>query len=144
MSGGPGLNFNTKSDLVANNTAAIARRVGCAEEGEDQTLETLECLRDVPFDVLTNLSVTASRTARPPFGEGFFFPTFDGDFIRDRPSQLMRSGKFVKGIRLIASWVTNDGAWRNFCNYTHLKTSSILYRKNMTALSLHSTTAQHR
>ncbi|KAF7628049.1 hypothetical protein AFLA_003415 [Aspergillus flavus NRRL3357] len=111
MSGGPGLNFNTKSDLVANNTAAIARRVGCAEEGEDQTLETLECLRDVPFDVLTNLSVTASRTARPPFGEGFFFPTFDGDFIRDRPSQLMRSGKFVKGIRLIASWVTNDGAW---------------------------------
>ncbi|KAE8322827.1 lipase [Aspergillus sergii] len=111
MSGGPGLNFNTKSDLVANNTAAIARRVGCAEEGDDQSLETLECLRDVPFDVLTNLSVTASRTARPPFGEGFFFPTFDGDFIRDRPSQLMRSGKFVKGIRLIASWVTNDGAW---------------------------------
>ncbi|PIG88207.1 hypothetical protein AARAC_007187 [Aspergillus arachidicola] len=142
MSGGPGVNFNTKSDLVANNTAAIARRVGCAEEGEDQSLETLECLRDVPFDVLTNLSVTASRTARPPFGEGFFFPTFDGDFIRDRPSQLMRSGKFVKGIRLIASWVTNDGAWRHFYNYTHLKTSSILSGKNMMALYLHSTTAQ--
>ncbi|KAE8140953.1 alpha/beta-hydrolase [Aspergillus pseudotamarii] len=111
MSGGPGLNFHTKSDLVANNTAAIANTVGCAKEGEDQSVETLECLRDVSFDVLTNLSVTTSRTARPPFGEGFFFPTFDGDFIRDRPSQLMRSGKFVKGIPVIASWVTNDGAW---------------------------------
>ncbi|OGM50678.1 hypothetical protein ABOM_000454 [Aspergillus bombycis] len=111
MSGGPGLNFNSKSDLVANNTAAIAKRVGCAKEGEDQSLETLECLRDVPFDVLTNLSVTASREARPPFGEGFFFPTVDSDFIRDRPSQLMRAGKFVKGIPVIASWVTNDGAW---------------------------------
>ncbi|KAE8382178.1 alpha/beta-hydrolase [Aspergillus bertholletiae] len=111
MSGAPGVNFNIKSDLVANNTVAIAESVGCAKEGEEQSLETLECLQDVPFDVLTNLSVMASRAARPPFGEGFFFPTFDSDFIRDRPSQLMRSGKFVKGVPVIASWVTNDGAW---------------------------------
>lgn len=112
MSGGPGLNFNTDSDLVANNTAAIARQVGCVEDGEyDQSAKTLECLREAPVDILTNLSVTASRSARPPFGEGFFFPTYDGDFIPGRPSQLMRAGKFAKGISVIASWVTNDGAW---------------------------------
>ncbi|KAJ5783754.1 uncharacterized protein N7518_009431 [Penicillium psychrosexuale] len=108
MSGGPGLNFNSQPDLVASNTAAVAQQVGC---DSDNDLQTLECLRGVPFEQLTNLSVTASRAARPPFGEAYFYPTIDGDFIQDRPSQLIRAGKFTKGIPLIASWVTNDGAW---------------------------------
>ncbi|CAI7590119.1 unnamed protein product [Penicillium glandicola] len=108
MSGGPGLTFNIQPDLVTSNTAAIAQQVGCAGDNE---LQTLECLRGTPFEQLTNLSVTASRAARPPFGEGYFYPTIDGDFIQDRPSQLIRAGKFTKGIPLIASWVTNDGAW---------------------------------
>ncbi|KAI9368166.1 Alpha/Beta hydrolase protein [Aspergillus egyptiacus] len=108
MSGGPGLNFNSHPDLVARHTAAIAQQVGC---GGNQDLQTLECLRGVPFEQLTNLSVTASREARPPFGEGYFYPTIDHDFLYDRPSQLSRAGKVAKGIPLIASWVTNDGAW---------------------------------
>ncbi|KAE8154789.1 alpha/beta-hydrolase [Aspergillus avenaceus] len=111
MSGGPGLNFNTKPDLVTKNTGDIARQVGCVRNGDDQSVETLQCLREADVDLLTNISVTASRAARPPFGEGFFYPTLDGDFIQDRPSQLMRAGKFAKGIPIIASWVTNDGAW---------------------------------
>ncbi|KAL4745547.1 hypothetical protein BDW72DRAFT_198529 [Aspergillus terricola var. indicus] len=108
MSGGPGLNFNSEPDLVANNTAAIAQKVGCGRNDDSQTLE---CLRGVPFEQLTNFSVAASRAARPPFGEGYFYPTIDGDFIQDRPSQLLRAGKFTNEIPLIASWVTNDGAW---------------------------------
>ncbi|KAJ5441398.1 Carboxylesterase type B [Penicillium cf. griseofulvum] len=108
MSGGPGLNFNSQPDLVASNMAAIAQQVGCSG---DQDLQALECLRGVPFEQLTNISVAAARAARPPFGEGYFYPTIDEDFIQDRPSQLTRAGKFTKGIPLIASWVTNDGAW---------------------------------
>lgn len=92
MSGGPGLNFNTNSDLVANNTAAVAREVGCTRNGQSQQ-DTVACLRQAPVELLTNLSVTAARAARPPFGEGFFFPTYDGDFLPDRPSQLVRAGK---------------------------------------------------
>jgi carboxylesterase type B len=111
MSGAPGLNFNTKSDLVANNTATIAEKVGCIKGGDSQSAETLGCLRQIPFEVLTNLSVSMSRAARPPFGEGFFYPTYDGDYLLDRPTELMRAGKFVKGIPIITSWVTNDGAW---------------------------------
>ncbi|KAL3458698.1 alpha/beta-hydrolase [Aspergillus heterothallicus] len=111
MSAGPGVNFNSQPDMVASNTATIARQVSCVKDGDDQSLETLNCLREVPFEVLTNLSVASSRTARPPFGEGFFYPTIDKDFLRGRPSQLMRAGKFAKGIPIIASWVTNDGAW---------------------------------
>lgn len=111
MSGAPGLNFNTMSDLVANNTAAVAQQVGCVQNGDSGSEETLKCLREAPTDMLTNLSVTASRAARPPFGEGFFYPTYDGDFLPDRPSQLVRSGRVNKGVPVIASWVTNDGAW---------------------------------
>lgn len=112
MSGAPGLNFNTMSGLVADNTAMVARQVGCVEEGADAHTEAvLACLREAPFDVLTNLSVSAMRAARPPFGEGFFFPTYDGDFVPDRPSKLIREGKVVKDIPVVASWVTNDGAW---------------------------------
>lgn len=108
MSGGPGLNFNSEPDLVASRMSAVSRQVGCGD-GED--LQTLECLRGIPFEQLTNLSVTASRAAHPPFGEAYFYPTIDNDFIQDRPSELMRTGRYTKGIPMIASWVTNDGAW---------------------------------
>ncbi|KAL2844687.1 alpha/beta-hydrolase [Aspergillus pseudodeflectus] len=111
MSAGPGVNFNSHPDMVANNTATVAKQVGCVKDDDDQGLQTLRCLREIPFEGLTNFSVAASRIARPPFGEGFFYPTIDNDFLQDRPSQLMRAGKFAKGIPIIASWVTNEGAW---------------------------------
>ncbi|KAI1098163.1 alpha/beta-hydrolase [Jackrogersella minutella] len=111
MSGGPGLNFNTKSDQVINNTAAVAQGAGCIKNDDSQSAETLQCLREAPVELLTNLSVTASRSARPPFGEAFFYPTYDDDFLTDRPSELLRAGKFTKGIPVIASWVSNEGAW---------------------------------
>lgn len=112
MSGAAGLNFNTKSNLVQNNTAAVAQEAGCVRNGgNSQSQETLQCLRQADVNVLTNLSVTAMRSARPPFGEGFFYPTYDKDFLPDRPSKLVRAGKIVKDIPVIASWVTNDGAW---------------------------------
>lgn len=111
MSGAPGLNFNTKSDLVANNTASVAMEIGCTDKDNDQSQEVLECLREASVDALTNASVAMSRAARPPFGEGFFHPTYDSDFLQDRPTELMRAGKFVRGVPIIASFVTNDGAW---------------------------------
>ncbi|PYI02705.1 lipase [Aspergillus sclerotiicarbonarius CBS 121057] len=110
MSGAPGLNFNSDPALVADNTASIAQEVGCVTT-DAQSLETLECLRHIPFETLANISVTASRAARPPFGEGFFYPTIDGDILPGRPSELLRAGNFVKDVPIIASWVTNDGAW---------------------------------
>lgn len=106
--------MNHNSDpahLVEENTAAIARQVGCVKGEDTQSIDTLECLRHAPVDILTNLSVAASRAAHPPFGEAFFYPTVDGDFFPDRPSKLLRDGKFAKGVPVIDSWVTNDGAW---------------------------------
>ncbi|PWY89234.1 alpha/beta-hydrolase [Aspergillus heteromorphus CBS 117.55] len=111
MSGAPGLNFNSNPELVANNTANIASQVGCVDDADSQSIKTLECLRTIPADVLTNLTVTSARAARPPFGEGYFYPTIDKDFLHGRPSELLRDGKLVKGVPIIASWVANDGAW---------------------------------
>ena len=112
MSGAPGLNFNSDPDMVADITANIAKQANCVPNGQDaQSLETLQCLQRIPFETLTNLSVTASRAARPPFGEGYLYPTIDGDILLGRPSELLRAGKVVPNIPIIASWVTNDGAW---------------------------------
>ena len=95
MSGASGLNFNTDSSMAADNTAATARAVGCTNDPDSSA--TLDCLRNVPFEKLTNASVSLARQARPQFGEYYFSPTFDGDYITDRPSQLLRKGAFVKG-----------------------------------------------
>lgn len=109
MSGASGLNFNIMSDLVANNTATIAQTLGCTDDFDSAA--TTQCLRDIPLQKLTDESVSFARRLRPPFGELSFYPSYDGDYIQDRPSQLLKHGHFAKGIPLIASWVTNDGAW---------------------------------
>ena len=127
MSGATGLNFNIMSSMVADNTAEVAKTVGCTSDPDSR--ETLNCLRSVSLERLMNASVGLARQRRPPFGELFFSPSHDGDYITDRPSVLLRKGAFVKGVTLllpyynlsvtkidtdiplIASWVTNDGAW---------------------------------
>ena len=96
MSGATGTNFNIKSSVVADNTAAAAKAVGCSDDPDSQA--TLDCLRSIPFETLTQASVGLARQARPPFGELFYSPSYDGDYITDRPSVLLRKGSFVKGM----------------------------------------------
>lgn len=127
MSGASGLNFNIKSGLVARNTAAVAEQLNCvrADAGSEATIQ---CLRDIPLQPLMDASVGLARQLHPPFGELSFYPAYDGDYISERPSVLLRNGEFAKGtipgpsqflvdllilqdIPLIASWVNNDGAW---------------------------------
>lgn len=109
MSGATGTNFNIMSSLVADNTATVAKTVGCTQDPDSKA--ALDCLRNFALPRLMDVSVSLARTARPPFGELAFYPSYDGDYIPDRPSVLLRKGAFVKGIPLIGSWVTNDGAW---------------------------------
>ncbi len=98
MSGATGTNFNIMSSLVADNTATVAKSVGCTEDPDSEA--TVECLRRVPLESLMDTSVALARQLRPPFGELAFYPSYDNDIIIDRPSVLLRKGSFVKGSRL--------------------------------------------
>lgn len=99
MSGASGTNFNIMSDLVAENTATVARSVGCTQD-DPNSQATLTCLRNVPLEKLSDVSVSLARRIRPPFGELAFYPSYDADYIPDRPSVLLRKGAFVKGLLL--------------------------------------------
>ena len=99
MSGASGTNFNIMSDLVASNTATVAKSVGCTQDDPDSQA-TLNCLRNTPLENLMDISVSLARQLRPPFGELAFYPSYDDDYIPDRPSVLLRKGAFVKGLLL--------------------------------------------
>ncbi|KAI4114398.1 MAG: hypothetical protein LQ338_008012, partial [Usnochroma carphineum] len=139
MSGASGLNFNIMSSHVANNTAKVAASLGCIHtHGSPDSEETLQCLKNTPMETLNNVAVSHAREAKPPFGELYFYPSWDGDYIPERPSVSLRKGDFVKGslfpsplpcpqsslthllyllttlqpdLPLISSFTTNDGAW---------------------------------
>lgn len=99
MSGATGTNFNIMSSLVADNTATVAKSVGCTQDDPDSPA-TVDCLRKIPLENLMDTSVKLARQLRPPFGELAFYPSYDGDYISDRPSVLLRKGAFVKGALL--------------------------------------------
>lgn len=83
------------SNLVADNTATVAKSVGCTQDPDSEA--TLDCLRRVPLQSLMDTSVEFARKLRPPFGELAFYPSYDDDYIVDRPSVLLRKGAFAKG-----------------------------------------------
>ena len=99
MSGASGLNFNIDNNLVANNTAAVARELDCIK-GDVDTEATLACLRATSLERSTNVSVSLARQQKPPFGELSFYPSLDGHYLPDRPSLLLRKGEFVRGRRI--------------------------------------------
>ena len=96
MSGASGLNFSIKSDFVANNIAAVAGPLNCILDYPDSEA-TLACLRNAPLDDIMDVSVSLAQGISPPFGELAFYPSYDGDYISDRPSVLLRKGAFVEG-----------------------------------------------
>jgi len=104
MSGASGTHFNIMSDLIASNTATVTRSVGCTDDPDSQA--ALDCLRHTPLETLIDVSVNLSRQLRPPFGELSFYPSYDGDYIPDRPSVLLRKGSFVKGQLFPSSHMT--------------------------------------
>ena len=139
MSGATGTNFNIMSNLVAENTANVAKSVGCTDDPDSQA--TLECLRETPLKDLMNTSVELARKLRPPFGELAFYPSYDGDYITERPSVSLRRGAFVRGIPLIASWNANDGAW--YVDPTINDDASVLASFQTFVLGLSPSSLQH-
>ncbi|KAI0837994.1 alpha/beta-hydrolase [Hypoxylon sp. FL0890] len=107
MSGPPGTALNVTTDAVELHTRAVAEKVHCgAEKDEDM----LDCLREVPVGILTETAMEYSRNNHPPQGILTFIPSIDGDFIPDRHTVLYKSGNFVKGIPIVFGWAHDDGS----------------------------------
>ncbi|KAG8531738.1 uncharacterized protein KY384_003370 [Bacidia gigantensis] len=105
-SGAPAADPLAASDFVANNTAEVAKDVGCLSSDSAQTLA---CLRRVPYDKLLNATLThdSSLTA---FGFDVFIGNAGDDFIPAAPSELVRSGRFCRNVPLIIGWNLNDAS----------------------------------
>ena len=58
--------------------------------------DTLECLRAVDINSLQNVNIDISNSGF--FGTFVFVPVVDGNFITDRPTELLKAGK-VNGVR---------------------------------------------
>lgn len=93
----PNSMFNLNRDDTKERTALVAEEVGCSGAAYPDSAAVTQCLRDTPWEKLTNVSVDMMKRARPPFGEQFFAPRVDGDIISDLPSVSMRKGRFNKG-----------------------------------------------
>jgi carboxylesterase type B len=103
MSGPPGTALNISSDVTTTHTLAVAKRLDCGIENEDENDEAvLQCLRYAPMEKLLDVAMDYSVSNHPPAGLSTFTPSVDGDIFEDRQSALYRAGKFVKGIYRIA------------------------------------------
>lgn len=94
MSGPPGTMLNSTSPAVRENSNAVARMVGC---GVGSPESVMECMQAVPMPELLKNALEYGSRLHPPFGVAVFIPSVDGDFVPDRPSILLRQGRFVKG-----------------------------------------------
>ncbi|ROW05794.1 hypothetical protein VMCG_05222 [Cytospora schulzeri] len=107
MSGPPGTALNITSDATEIHTRAVAEKLGCGLEKDE---DTLRCLKTLPMSTLLDVSIEYSVNNHPPMGLFTFIPSVDGDILPDRPSVLYRSGRFSKGIPVVFGWTEDDGA----------------------------------
>jgi carboxylesterase type B len=94
MSGPPGTAVNMSSDATEIHTMAVAEKLGCLREKDE---DILECLRSVSMDELMETAMAYSVSNHPPVGLFTFIPSVDDDFIPNTPTTLYRAGKFSKG-----------------------------------------------
>ncbi|KAF2654544.1 alpha/beta-hydrolase, partial [Lophiostoma macrostomum CBS 122681] len=106
MSGPPGTAVNMSSDAAVGHTLAVAERLECNGDDEEQ----LQCLRDVPMEKLLDVAMEYSVQNFPPAGLFTFIPCVDGDMFPESATKLYRERKFAKGIPTVLGWTQNDGA----------------------------------
>lgn len=88
---------------------AFADAAGCfSGRGYGNTSATIiDCLRAAPSDILQNASATVGASGT--WGTWAFLPVTDGDFIRERSSRQLTSGK-VNGLRVLSGNNAMEGA----------------------------------
>lgn len=88
---------NYSSNDVAKHTAAVASRLGCSKSMEDESQGVIDCLRQIDMQTLLDTALKYMQEYHPPVGFFVFIPVVDGDFLPDRMSKLVHSGRMTKG-----------------------------------------------
>ena len=91
-SGASGTNFDMESGHVENNTAQVAEILNCP----DDSMAALACMRNASLDVLLQAELKVISSLSPQLGIFTFNFVVDGDFIPDRPSELIWQERFAK------------------------------------------------
>lgn len=123
MSGPPETALNMSSDATEVHTRNVAKSVGCAQDGDE---EMLECLRDVPIEMLRGKVLEYSVENHPPAGLFTFISSVDGDLFGGRPSEVYKTRRVGQGmlwvglldgcgltglgIAIVLGWTQDDGA----------------------------------
>ncbi|EKG17492.1 Carboxylesterase type B [Macrophomina phaseolina MS6] len=95
QSGGPLMFFPPSESLQESTYKGYLKGTGC-----DHAQDRIDCLRDVPWETIQNLTGNIV---------GQFNPTVDGDIVPERSSLLLAQGNFTK-IPLLIGANTADGA----------------------------------
>ena len=106
-SGSPAADPEMASNFSAINTANIAKVLNCPDPN---TPEGLQCLRNVPYEDLYNITIPLTIQASPSAGFDVFVPHPDNDFVPGLPSDLLRTGQFYHEVDLILGWNLNDAS----------------------------------
>ncbi|OOF94026.1 hypothetical protein ASPCADRAFT_209264 [Aspergillus carbonarius ITEM 5010] len=117
-SGGASADTGTAWDAAGQHTAVLIDRVNCTAPTSQAELE---CLRRLPMRTLLHTAYAYEVTLNPMGGMDVFIPVAPSTFIPDRPTNLLKAGRFARDIDLIAGWCENDGA---FFTPTDLATSA--------------------
>ncbi|KAK6586967.1 hypothetical protein PZA11_000257 [Diplocarpon coronariae] len=128
------LSDNVWDEIWANLTIGA----GC-----ESAVDSLDCLRNAPFETLTNL-INSSATSGAAWG-----PALDDDFVVDLPIRQLERGNFVKVPYMMGS-NTDEGSsfipGNNFDNATFYPTSKIdtdaEFMDYLTSLGANSTVAR--
>lgn len=98
--------IETNSSAV--HTSKVAALVNCTSSNSEKQLS---CLRDVPLETLNTVTSAYKTKVDPVGGIGVFQPKSHTSFLPDRPSKLLRDGRFPKNVDILTGWNEDDGTF---------------------------------
>lgn len=96
------------SPLTQQHVTELTAILKCNSAAKESATE-LQCLRALPLETLVQAAVKYSFAFEALAGVGTFRPTAPSSFLPAAPSQLLSSGRFLKGIDLLIGWNEDDG-----------------------------------
>lgn len=101
------LEANMTSTLTRETFADVAALAGCAKDGDAQSSNTVDCLRNLSMEDLWNATLAVYDVLSATTDGDIWLPGIDGSFIPAAPSELVRTGNFTQ-MPIVVGWTRND------------------------------------